>query len=137
MMDAKRQHVKHEAAEKRMQAYNINGDRVAAAGVGTEDEPYTFSRHMDVGTLLGMGHWIKILPAPGPDGKAYELFLDFKPKTVLFSNTGYVPTKRDQLGCQASDHLILLTTPYTEPYEEVPCADVSGVSTPPTPPPRF
>ena len=126
----------NEATQKlRMKTYNLNGDRVASAGVGTEDEPYTFPRHMEVGTLLGMGHWIKILPAPGPDGKDYECLLDFKPKTVVFSNMpAFVPTKWSQLGCQGCDHLTLLTTPTTEAYEVVPCADVSGVCTPPTPP---
>ena len=74
----------NEATEKRMQAYTMNGDRVASAGVGTEDEPYTFSRHMDVGTLLGMDHWIKILPAPGPDGKQIRIISRFQTEGGAF-----------------------------------------------------
>ena len=128
--------VMHEATKKlRILTYNLSGDRVASAGVGTKDEPYTFPRQMEVGTLLGMGHWIKILPAPGPDGKDYECLPDFKPKTVVFVNRpDFVPTKWSQLGCQGCDRLTLLDTRCEEHYEEVPCADVSGVSTPPTPP---
>ena len=128
--------VSYEATKKlRILTYNLSGDRVASAGVGTKDEPYTFPRHMDVATLLGIGNWIKILPTPGADGKDYESLPDFKPKTVVFVNMpDFVPTKWSQLGCQGCDRLTLLDTRCEEHYEEVPCADVSGVSTPPTPP---
>ena len=66
------------------------------------------------------------------DGKWYRL-LEFQPGAVIHSN-GELAGPSDTLGL-LGHHITVLQHPPVVTCEEVPCADVDDVSTPPTPSP--
>ena len=67
------------------------------------------------------------------DGKWYRP-LEFQPGAVIHSN-GAVAGPYDTLGLVGNRITVLAQRP-VETFEEVSCADVGDVSTPPTPPPH-
>ena len=71
-------------SERRIRAYNLNGERIGVAGVGEGDNRLTFPAKLKVETILGFDHWIKLAP-PGSE-KWYTPMDNWCPRAVIFED---------------------------------------------------
>ena len=118
----------------RVTAHTINGVPCILAGLNRHQGDFTMPSSFPVRDVLNKA-WIREASKEekDQDGKWYRL-LEFQPGAVIHSN-GAVAGPYDTLGLVGNRITILAQRPF-ETFEEVSCADVGDVSTPPTPPPH-
>ena len=135
---------------ERIKAYNINGDQVCLAGLGSGPNFGTFPRHMMAESLTESPNWIRVLRPPIEDEKItrgihYEpLDPGWRPKTVILNRKGagepFVCVRMDSIGGTKSmpaETITVLMSGHTFLVEERECADLSHVEAPKTPPMGF
>ena len=98
-------------SDKRVKAYNLNGDRVGVEGVGEGAQRLTFPSKLTVERILGFQHWIKEAPAGAP--KWYEFLGDWKPTRIVFINVT-VANPEDPVGMCGDTVRVVDTTPSDE-----------------------
>ena len=125
--------------ENRVTAYTIAGVQCCLPGLG---EDLRFPRSWTVQMALNSGLWIRRATEEEArvSGKWYTL-LEFEPKAILFSNGTNAFDQELLSAC--GDTVTVLAQPHVLPPTETPfpgfleeCIDVSGLGTPPTPPPE-
>ena len=134
--------------ETRVRAYAASGVQIGLPGAGEGDNRLTFPRCFLVGDALRAVHWIRFATAAEMAQMDHQM--DGHPQWWRFFKTdkdGFQPAEivYDNAVIAAMDMPIglegdvVLVKPGRSQvaYEEKPCANVSGIQTPPTPPPRF
>ena len=120
--------------ESRVTAHTINGVACILPGLHRHDGDFTMPSRCRVAVCLNQ-EWIR--PATKEEtaqhGKWYHL-LNFKPAAVIHSN-GKLARLEDTVGMYGQHITVLAEKIPVPPCEEVPCADVDDIPTPPTPPP--
>ena len=128
------------ASMERRKAYMMSGMQVCAAGVGEGANFGTLPRQMSAETLLGMKHWVKVIRSPEAgeritEGIHYERLNGFEPRTIIFHDAT-LAHRSDWLGDRGGTYITLTPSVVSEADAVVdkPCADVTQIPTPPTPP---
>ena len=125
-------------AKFRVESYTLAGVPCIIAGLNRHAGDFTMPSHWNVRALLDPCHtWIRQATEEekAQHGKWYHV-LNFQPAAVIHSN-GVVGIPDDTIG-HAGDRITVLAQAAQVPvpaFEEVPCADVDDIPTPPTPPP--
>ena len=107
----------------RMKAYTLGGDQVGLLGIGNPSlhKPFgTLPGEWDVGSILNMSGWVKVLCEPvvgetPKEGRHYEIMdPKWKPKTVVFAmkpgRQSIIGVPMDKLGSYEALYLQLLIT---------------------------
>ena len=107
--------------QRHLKAYNMAGEQVCVAGVGTGSRFGTFPWDWEVKQLTNTPGWMKVLACPVEDeeprpGKHYELMqdTDWRPKQVIlncYDGTSRRGHPEDRIGHGGVTHL---TVPVTE-----------------------
>ena len=124
-------------AKFRVESYTLAGVPCIIAGLNRHAGDFTMPSHWNVRALLDPCHtWIRQATEEekAQHGKWYHV-LNFKPAAVIHSN-GAVAIPDDTIGLLGDRITVLAQVPVAT-FEEVPCADVDDVPTPPTPPPFY
>ena len=111
--------------QRYLKAYNMAGEQVCVAGVGTGSHFGTFPACWEVKQLTNTPGWMKVLACPVEDeeprpGKHYELMQDtrWRPKEVLLNcsdGTSRRGHQEDRLGHGGVTHLTVLVTEWYDP----------------------
>ena len=127
----------------RVKIYTVAGVQVGVSGVGEKDRRLTFPVYLTVADVLGMSHWIRFATgeelSETPVGftlsqQQWWRELEFRPKSLVHAN-GAIAHPEDLLGLYGTYLTALYTGLGGPELEANPCADVSAINTPPTPPP--
>ena len=115
----------YERPEQRLKAYNMAGEQLCVAGVGTGSHFGTFPSGWQVKQLTNTPGWMKVLVCPVEDeeprpGKHYELMqdTDWRPKQVLlncYDGTSRRGNPNDRLSNGYITHLTVLVTEWHHP----------------------
>ena len=132
----------------------LTGEQIGAASVGEHEDFGTFPAHMLVGTVLDYHHWILILDVP-EHGASVRQHIHYEPKPDLsdgkggwkrWKPQGFYAVRKTTEGHENifmdrnwemgkyGNELFILMNPAEITFTESPLADVSGVTTPSTPP---
>ena len=111
--------------QRYLKAYNMAGEQVCVAGVGTGSRFGTFPWDWEVKQLTNTPGWMKVLACPVEDeeprpGKHYELMqdTDWRPTQVLLNcddGTSRRGHPNDRLGHGGITHLTVLVTEWYHP----------------------
>ena len=117
----------------RVESYTIDGVPCVLAGLNRHDGDFTMPPYCRVEDVLHRT-WIREATQEEKlQHGTWSHVLKFKPAAVIHSN-GQVAGLYDTLGLVGNRITVLAQVPVAT-FNEVPCADVDDIPTPPTPPP--
>ena len=122
--------------ETRVRVNTAAGVQIGMPGVGEGDNRLTFPRRFLVGDALA-SHvtWIRFAkPEEGEVSGSWWRESEVQPKTLIHEN-GQAACPDQPMG-MVGNTMTAIPEKRNEASEHVPCAEVDGISTPPTPSPR-
>ena len=123
-----------------MRVYTPDGTLICLAGLGAGEDVMTFPACFEVGMALGTPHWIRHC-RPGDEGPfiagRYKKLEDadgaeVQPRSLIHVN-GRVAELEDLMGMYGTEMTALFSIRRDQDVEESPMADLTGITTPPTP----
>ena len=121
--------------KERVKVFTVSGIQVGIAGIGEGDNRLTFPPHFVVKEALELSHahWLRFATAQEQAQTSTQWYraAPFKPASFIYHD-GSVALDCHTMGLKGPIITALEQAP-PQPWEEKPCADVSGITTPPTP----
>ena len=118
----------------RVVGYTIGGVACTLNNVSRHEGDLSMPSRFEVGDILNQEWWrMATKEERAQHGKWYHV-LSFMPVAVIHSN-GELARLEDTVGMYGQHITVLAEKMPVPPCEEVPCADVDDIPTPPTPPP--
>ena len=127
--------------ETRVRVFTMDGVQIGIPGVGENKHVLSFPRRFLVRDALNCTTWIRFATdeetSQTPSGFVPRWYRDFDcfiPKYLIHCN-GKIACPDDPMGLIGQTLTAIATKASDLPFEERDCADVSSISTPPTPDP--
>ena len=130
-----------EGSWRRIKAYSNGGNQICAAGLGSESDYGTYPSCWTVSQVLNSGPLVDILRTPArnetPKEGVHWQRTSFVPRSIIFRPSNMIGSMSDEIGSYGTTFIQMIPTPSTilAECEQIPCADVGMIATPPTPPP--
>ena len=119
----------------RVRAYTVEGLHVGPRDIGEGDERLTFPAKLLVRDALGLGDWVRFASEEEQNlSGEWWAPAGFRPVAIVWAD-GNIADSMARIGLWGNRVTVLAKHPQPV-YEEVGCADVRDVATPPTPPMR-